>query len=101
MVTTKQENLYNEIIEYYALVDSLVQSAANNENDSAAKQFEIIEELVSCIEENCDVLAKDYINFVKNGASDKITESTKTALNKISAKIAECRDRIANLYSEE
>lgn len=101
MATSKQEQLYNEIVEYYGYADRLVRAVEDSSHKLANQQFAIIEEVVDRLEECADQLTTQYIEFIKNGESPKITETVRVALNTISAKIEECRNKILILYHED
>jgi hypothetical protein len=100
MATSKQEQIYNEIIEYYNYADRLIRSVENSSHKLAPQQFEIVEEVVSCLEECADKLANKYIEFVKNGSTDKAIDLVRVSMNDISAKIEECRNKILMLHRE-
>lgn len=100
MATSKQEQLYNEIVEYYGYADRLIRAVEDSTHQLAAQQFSIVEEVTNRLEDCADQLTTQYIEFVKNGESDKITESVRTSLNNIMAKIEECRNKILMLYQE-
>jgi len=101
MATSKQEQLYNEIVEYYSYADRLIKAIEDSTKDLAAQQFAIVEEVVTRLEDCADQLTTQYIEFVKNGESPAILESVRTALNSISAKIEECRNKILMLHHEQ
>lgn len=101
MATSKQEQLYNEIVEYYAFADRLVRAVEDSTHDLAAQQFAIVEEITTRLEDCADKLTTQYIDFVKNGESPEIVEAVRTALNEISAKIEECRNKILILHQED
>jgi hypothetical protein len=98
MATSKQEQLYNEIIEYYAYADRLIRAAEDSSHKLALQQFSIVEEITTRLEDCADQLSSQYIEFIKNGESEAITESVRSALNSISAKIEECRNKILMLH---
>lgn len=98
MATAKQEQLYNEIVEYYAYADRLVKAIEDSNHELAQEQFNIVEEVVLRLEECADKLATQYIEFVKGGESKEIIELVRSALNEISAKIEECRNKTLILY---
>jgi hypothetical protein len=98
MATSKQEQIYNEIIEYYNYAEELLASVDGVSHDLSAEQFVIVEDAVNHLEDCADKLAGKYIEFVKNGESPEITESVREAINDISSKIEECRNRILILY---
>jgi hypothetical protein len=98
MATAKQEQLYNEIVEYYVYADRLI-TAIDSENAQLSEdQFNIVEEVVSKLEDCADKLAVQYIEFVKSGESKAVIELVRSALNDISAKIEECRNKTLMLY---
>jgi hypothetical protein len=101
MATSKQEQIYNEIIEYYAYADRLIRAVEDSSHDLAAQQFAIAEDVTNRLEECADQLTSQYIEFVKNGESEVITEAVRSALNNISSKIEECRNKILMLYQEK
>ncbi len=98
MATSKQEKLYNEIVEYYNYADRLLGAVEDNHHDLAAQQFIIIEDVVSRLEECADVLTTQYIDFIKSGESEKNTTAIRNSLNDIMAKIEECRNKTLMLY---
>ena len=98
MATAKQEQLYNEIVEYYSYADRLLSSIENEEHEAAATQFHIVEDIVSKLEVCADQLAVQYIEFVKKGESQQVINIVRLALNDISTKIEECRSKTLRLY---
>jgi len=101
MATAKQEQLYNEIIEYYNFAEKLVKIVENSTDEIAEQQFDIIEEAIQKFEKCADFLANQYIEYVKSGESGQLIEATRTSLNDISAKIEECRNKILILHSKK
>lgn len=101
MATSKQEQLYNEIIEYYDYADRLIKAVEDSSHKFAAEQFAIVEEIAARLEESTDQLTTQYIDFVKNGESQEAIEAVRAALNNVSAKIEECRNKILMLYHED
>lgn len=100
MATSKQEQLYNEIVEYYAYADRLISTIENSEHQLAEQQFEIIEEVAGRLEDCADQLTTEFINFVKNGESKKVSDSVRESINAIMTKIEECKVRIVALYQD-
>lgn len=98
MATAKQEQLYNEIVEYYSYADRLVKAVEEFNNNSSQEQFSIVEEIVVKLEDCADKLALQYIEFVKKGEGLDVIEAVRGALNEISAKIEECRNKTLMLY---
>ncbi len=98
MATAKQEQLYNEIVEYYSYADRLVKAVEEFNNNSSVEQFNIVEEIVVKLEDCADKLALQYIEFVKKGEGRDILDAVRGALNEISAKIEECRNKTLMLY---
>ncbi len=101
MATSKQEQLYNEIVEYYNYADRLLGAIEDNSHELASQQFLIVEDVVNKLEECADVLTTQYIDFVKNGESEKNSEAIRRALNDIMTKIEECRSKTKMLYRSE
>jgi hypothetical protein len=101
MATSKQEQLYNEIVEYYGYADRLIRAVEDSSHDLAKQQMDIVEEVVSRLEECADQLTEQYIEFIKNGESKKVIESVREALNAISAKTEECRNKILILFQNK
>ncbi|MDX2083432.1 MAG: hypothetical protein SFV53_05565 [Rickettsiales bacterium] len=99
MATSKQEQLYNEIVEYYNYADRLLKAVEDNSHELAKQQFAIVEEIVTRLEDCADILTTQYIEFIKTGESEKITEMVRSSLNSISAKIEECRNKTLMLYN--
>ena len=100
MATSKQEQLYNEIIEYYDFADKLIQIVENSQDELAEQQFEIIEEAISRFEKCADFLANQYIEYIKTGESSSIIDATRSSLQEISAKVEECRNKILILHNK-
>lgn len=98
MATAKQEQLYNEIVEYYVYADRLISAIENEQHEMAENQFNIVEDIVSKLEDCADKLAVQYIDFVKKGESQHLIDLVRTALNEISSKIEECRNKTLMLY---
>lgn len=101
MATSKQEQLYNEIIQYYDFADKLVQIAENSQDDLATQQFDIIEEAIEKFEKCADFLANQYIEYVKTGKNEQLIEVTRNSLREISTKIEECRNKILTLHNNK
>jgi 16S rRNA C1402 (ribose-2'-O) methylase RsmI len=101
MATSQQEQLYNEIVEYYTYADRLIKAVEDSTHQLAEQQFVIIEEITARLEECAEKLTNQYIEYIQNGESEKITEAIRVALNNISAKIQECRNKILMLYQED
>ena len=97
MATLNQEQLYNEIIEYYAYADHLIRAAECSSHKLSEQQFEIVEEITKRLEDYADKLATTYIEFVKRGYSEESTEIIRSTLNDISATIEQCRNKILML----
>ncbi len=98
MATSKQEQLYNEIVEYYNYADRLLNAVEDSSHELAAQQFTIIEDVVNKLEDCADKLTTQYIGFIKSGESEKATEAVRTSLNDIMSKIEECRNKTLMLY---
>lgn len=101
MATSKQEQLYNEIVEYYSYADRLIRAVEDSSHQLAEQQFAIIEEVTNRLEDYADRLTTQYIEFVKGGESKEILEKVRNALNEISSKTEECRSKILMLYQED
>ncbi|MBU6339318.1 MAG: hypothetical protein KGQ36_05065 [Rickettsiales bacterium] len=98
MATSKQEQLYNEIVEYYSFADRLIAAVQDSSHKLSEQQFAIIEDVVTKLEECADQLTTQYIEFIKNGESEKTTELVRVSLNKIMAKVEECQNKLLMLY---
>jgi len=101
MATSKQEQLYNEIIQYYDFAEKLVQIAENSQDEIAEQQFEIIQEAIERFEKCADFLANQYIEYVKTGESSQLVDATRSSLRDISAKLEECRNKILILHNKD
>lgn len=101
MATSKQEQLYNEIVEYYGYADRLIRAIEDSSHELASQQFVIVEDVVNRLEKCADELTEQYIEFIKNGESKQVVESVKQALNAISSKIEECRNKILILFQNQ
>ncbi len=98
MATSKQEQTYNKVVEYYGMADRLIRSVENSSHRLSSKQFEIVEDLVNCLETCADEITTSYIDFVKNGESEKSSDQIRESFNKISSKVEECKNKILILY---
>ena len=94
MATSKQEQVYNEIVEYYAFADRMIRAVQDSSHKLAEQQFAIVEEMTTRLEECADQLATQYIDFVTKGSSEKSLEAVRASLNGIASKIEECRHKI-------
>lgn len=101
MATSKQEQLYNEIVEYYSYADRLIAAVQDSSHKLSEQQFVIVEDVVTKLEECADQLTTQYIEFIKNGESEKTTELVRVALNNIMGKVEECQNKILIMYSFE
>ena len=101
MATSKQELVYNEIIEYYAFADRMIHAVQDNSHQLAQQQFVIAEELVTKLEDYADQLATQYISFVTKGASEKSLDTIRAIMNNIALKTEECRHKILTLSNHE
>ena len=87
MATSKQEQTYNKVIEYYSLADQLIRAVEDSSHKLSSDQFEIIEDMVHCLETCADEVTTQYIDFVKNGESEELTDNIRQSLNKIPPKL--------------
>lgn len=101
MATSKQEQIYNEIVEYYDFADRLVDVIEHNSNNISAQQVEMIESIVGDIEKSADQITTQFIEFVKDGNSDQIVKNIKDALNNILFKIGRCRNQLYLLCNKK
>lgn len=97
MATQHQEQLYNEIIEYYAFADRLIRSVEDGTHDLSEQQFDVIEDITNRLEDCADKLATHYIEFVKRGWSEQEANTIRSTLNDVSATIEQCRNKILML----
>ena len=97
MATLNQEQLYNEIIEYYAYADRLIRAVEDSSHKLSEQQFTIVEEVTNRLEDYADKLATTYIEFVKRGWSEESAEIIRSTLNDVSATIEQCRNKILML----
>ncbi len=100
MATSRQEKTYNEIIEYYNFADRLIKAVEDSTHKLAQEQFVVVESIVDNLEKHADQLTTQYIEYVKHGESEQVTDVIRMTLNDIMAKIEECRNKILILYNE-
>lgn len=100
MTTSKQEQIYNEIVKYYDFADKLLGIVDNTENKISPEQMEIVEGIVENLEKYTDQLTTNFIEFVKNGNSEEIKENIAGTLNEIIVKIEQCRNQLYMLYNK-
>jgi hypothetical protein len=101
MATSKQENLYNEIVEYYNFADKLIDTVENGKDNIPEKQIEAVETIVENLEKYADQLSSQFVEFVKNGNSHEVISDIRQALNSIISNIEECRNKIYLIYSDQ
>ncbi len=99
MATSKQESLFNEIVEYYNFADKLINIIDDNKSKISADQIEIVEEIVENLEKNADQLSSKFVEIVKNGSTRAVVEDVRQALNGIISGIEECRNKILMIYN--
>ncbi len=78
----------------------MVRAIEDSEHELSQEQFSIVEEVVVRLEDCADRLATQYIEFVKGGESRELIDLVRGALNDISAKIEECRNKTLMLYHQ-
>lgn len=98
MATDKQEQIYNEIIEYYSYANRMIRAVEDGTHELCEQEFLIVEEIISHLEDYADKLASTYIEFVKSGRLDETTQIIRTTLNEITATIEQCRNRVLMLH---
>ncbi len=98
MATLHQEQLYNEIVEYYAYADRLIRATEDSSHKLSEQQFTIIEEITNRLEDYTDKLATTYIELVKRGWSEESAEVIRSTMNDVSATIEQCRNKILMLH---
>ncbi len=101
MATSKQESLFNEIVEYYNFADKLITIIDNNKDKIDTDQMQIVEEVVENLEKNADQLSRQFVEIVKNGSTRHVVEDIRQALNGIISGIEECRNKILMIYNVE
>lgn len=101
MATARQEQIYNDIIQYYNYIDELIRVAEDSSHELSEEQFNIIEETIKSLEKSADFLANEYIEYIKYSESDKLIEATRSSLSDISARVEECRNKILMLYNKK
>lgn len=94
MTTSRQEQIYNEIVKYYDFADKLINIIDDSKNEISPEQLEKIELIVEDLEKYTDQLTTNFIEFVKNGNSEEVKQAISNALNKIIFKIEQCRNDI-------
>lgn len=100
MATSKQEKIYNRVVEYYGMADRLIRLVENSSHRLSTQQFEIVENLVVSLEKHADDITTKYIEFVKNGEPEVVEDDIRESLNKIAATIEDTRNKILMLYHE-
>ena len=98
MATSKQEHLYNEIVEYYNFADKLIDTIEEGKKDIPEDQIMAVEDIVEGLEKYADQLSSQFVEFVKNGDSKEVVDNIRMALNGIISKIEECRNKISMIY---
>ena len=101
MATSKQEHLYNEIVEYYNFADKLIDTIGDGKKDIPDEQIEAIEEMVENLEKCADQLTRCFVEFVKDGDSKEVVDNIRMSLNGIISKIEECRNKIILIYNKQ
>jgi len=94
MTNSRQEKIYNEIVQYYNFADKLINIAEDSKNHLTPEQMEIVESIVENLEKHTDQLTQNFIEFIKNGNSEEVKQTIGQALNNIIVKIEQCRGQI-------
>ena len=97
MTTSKQEQIYNEIVQYYDFADKLIDIVENNKGKLSSEHMEILESTIEDLENYTDKLTTKFIEFVKNGSSQEVKDTISQTLNEIIFKIEQCRNQIYEL----
>lgn len=100
MTTSKQEQIYNEIVQYYDFADKLINIAEESKGNLTPEQMEIVESTIENLEKYTDQLTTNFIEFVKNGNSEEVRENIARTLNEIIVKIEQCRNQIYELCNK-
>ncbi len=101
MATSKQEHLYNEIVEYYNFADKLIDTIEDGKDNIPEGQIKAVEEVVENLEKYADQLSSQFVEFVKNGGSKEVVDDIRHALNAIISGIEECRNKIFMIYDNQ
>lgn len=64
---TEQEEVYNNIISFYDFAEELVNSVEDQATKDPIAQLELVEPLVSRIEDATDTLSEEYRSYVTSG----------------------------------
>ena len=70
MATSKQEQIYNKVVDYYGMADRLIRTVEDSSHKLSQKQFDIVEDLVVTIEKYADEIV-EAINDYQNGTFAK------------------------------
>lgn len=97
MATSKQEKIYNKIIEYYDYADRLLEEVEHSQDSQHYEQFAVIEDFIVNLEKCADSLSSTYIDLVQNGDTQENIEKIRDSLNKIAVKIEECKAKIIQM----
>lgn len=99
MATSKQEQLYSEIVQYYNFADKLIDTIEETKGNVPESQIKAVEKIVEDLEKYADELSGQFVEFVKHGDSKEVVDSMRSSLNNIIAKIEECRNQIFQIYN--
>lgn len=99
MATAKQEQLYNQIIEYYNYSNRLITEVEDSSSEVSEEQFMIVENAVESLEKCADQLTALYIKFIQHGDQNReILDEVKKNFNDIMVQIEECRTKIIAIH---
>ncbi len=98
MATSKQEKIYNQIVEYYNFADRLLNLLEENkEDENVGKYISIVESIVEYLEDFTNDLSLKYIEFVKNGDENNLAGQIKELLSNNQKIIEDYKSKIKNI----
>ncbi|MDA0901838.1 MAG: hypothetical protein O3B09_00295 [Proteobacteria bacterium] len=100
MATSRQEQIYNEIVEYYNFADKLIDLIENSKDETDPEQLEITEKIVENLEKCADQLTTSFIDFVKEGNSEQNRKKIRDTLNDTIFQIEKYKGQIYALYNK-
>ena len=98
MATSKQEKIYNQIVQYYNFADKLLNLLEENKDDQEIEKYiEVVESIVEYLEDFTNDLSLKYIEFVKNGDENNLAQEIKDLLANNQTIIEDYKQKIKNL----
>jgi len=95
----KEENLYNQINQYYKFADELnTEITKSNDVVSINDKAKILLPMIDDLKTTADQLIENYIKCLKDKGNHILMDNLKQTLNELIEKIDKCKNKIYELY---